>query len=66
MALLSRKGAHGVSARCEKVCVLLPQKSQGSTLKNRMLFIADDQEAFQLIMSVVVMALMNSNGYDGQ
>ena len=25
MVLLSTKGAHGVSARCEKVCMLLPQ-----------------------------------------
>ena len=32
--LLSEKGAHGVNARCEKVCMLLPQRSQGSTLKN--------------------------------
>ena len=27
MVLLSEKGAHGVSARCEKVCMLLPQRS---------------------------------------
>ena len=40
MALLSEKGAHGVSARCEKVCMLLPQRSQGGTLKNHMHFIA--------------------------
>ena len=26
MVLLSEKGAHGVSARCEKVCMLLPQR----------------------------------------
>ena len=41
MVLLSKNGAHGVSARCEKVCMLLPQRSQGSTLKNHMLFIAN-------------------------
>ena len=33
MVLLSEKGAHGVNARCKKVCMLLPQRSQGSTLK---------------------------------
>ena len=43
MVLLSEKGAHGVSVRCEKVCMLLPQtlKSQGRTLKNHMHFIAN-------------------------
>ena len=41
MVLLSEKGAHGVNARCEEVCMLLPQRSQGSTLKNHMLFIAN-------------------------
>ena len=41
MVLLSEKGAHGVSARCEKVCMLLPQRSQRSTLENHMLFIAN-------------------------
>ena len=40
MVLLSKKGAYGVSARREKVCMLLPQRSQGGTLKNHMLFIA--------------------------
>ena len=34
MVLLSEKGAHGVSARCGKVCMLLPQRSQGGTLEN--------------------------------
>ena len=37
MVLLSEKGAHGVSSRCEKVRMLLPQGSQGSTRKNHML-----------------------------
>ena len=41
MVLLSKKGAHGVSARCEKVCVLLPQRSPGGTLENHTLFIAN-------------------------
>ena len=41
MVLLSEKGAHGVSAWCEEVCMLLPQRSQGSTLKNHMLFITN-------------------------
>ena len=41
MILLSGKGAHGVSLRCEKVCMLLPERSQGSTLKNHMLFITN-------------------------
>ena len=40
MDLLSEKGAHGVSARHEKVCMLLPQGSQGDTLDNHMHFIA--------------------------
>ena len=39
MILLSKKGAHGVSSRCEKVGMLLPQRSYGSTLKNHMLLI---------------------------
>ena len=39
--LLSEKGAPGVSSRCEKVCLLLPQRSQGGTLKNHMLCIAN-------------------------
>ena len=42
MVLLSEKRAHGVSARPEKVCMLLPQRSQGGTLhSNHMLFIAN-------------------------
>ena len=41
MVLLSEKGAHDVSARCEKVRMLLPQRRQGSTLENRLLFIAN-------------------------
>ena len=43
MILLSEKGAHGVSSRCEKalVCMLLPQRGQGSTLKNHMLLITN-------------------------
>ena len=40
MVLLSEKGVHGVSVRCEKVGMLLPQTSQGGTLKNHMNFIA--------------------------
>ena len=41
MVLLSGKEAHGVliSVRCEKVCMLLPQKSPGGTLKKHMLLI---------------------------
>ena len=34
MLLLCEKVAHGDSARCEQVCMLLPQRSQGSTFKN--------------------------------
>ena len=41
MVLLSEKGAHGVSARCEKVCMLLPQRSSGSTFENHMRCIAN-------------------------
>ena len=41
MVLLSEKAAHGISARHEKVCMLLPQRSQGSTLKNHMFLIAN-------------------------
>ena len=33
--LLSEKGGHGVSVRREKVCMMLPQRSQGGTLKNQ-------------------------------
>ena len=40
MVLLSKKGARGVSVRCEKVCMLLPQRSQSGTL-NHMHFIAN-------------------------
>ena len=36
MVLLSEKAAHGVSVRCEKVYMLLPQRSQGRTLKTHM------------------------------
>ena len=31
IVLLSEKGAHGVSARRKKLCMLLPQRRQGST-----------------------------------
>ena len=41
MVLLSKKGAHDVSVRCEKVCMLLHQRGQGGTLKNHMHFIAN-------------------------
>ena len=41
MILLSEKGAHGVSSRCEKAGMLLPQRSYGSTLKNHMLLITN-------------------------
>ena len=41
MILLCEKGAHGDSARCEQIRMLLPQRSQGSTLKNHMLLIAN-------------------------
>ena len=41
MVLLSEKGAHGVSVRREKVCMLLPQRSQDGTLQNHMHFIAN-------------------------
>ena len=41
MILLSEKGAHGVSSRCEKASMLLPQRSCGSTLKNHMLLITN-------------------------
>ena len=41
MVLLSKKGAHDVSVRCEQVCLLLPHRGQGSTLKSHMHFIAN-------------------------
>ena len=41
LVLLSEKGAHGVSARRDKVCALLPQRSQGGTLKKHMHFVAN-------------------------
>ena len=41
MVLLSEKGAHGVSVRRAKVCMLSPQRSQGGTLENHMHFIAN-------------------------
>ena len=34
MVLLSEKGAHGVSVRREKVCMLSPQRSQDGTIEN--------------------------------
>ena len=41
MILLRKKKAHGFGVRCEQICMLLPQRSQGSTLKNHMLLIAN-------------------------
>ena len=41
MILLCEKGAHGDSARCEQIRLLLPQRSHGSTLENHMLLIAN-------------------------
>ena len=32
MILLREKGAHGASARCEQICMLLPQRSQARIL----------------------------------
>ena len=34
VVLLSRKGAHGASARCEKACMLLPQKEIGQYMRS--------------------------------
>ena len=45
VVLLREKRAHGVSARCEKVCMLLPQRSQGGTLKNHMHLVANSTTA---------------------
>ena len=39
--LLCEQGPHGDSARCEQIRMLLPQRSQGSTVKNHMLLIAN-------------------------
>ena len=36
MILLSEKGAHGVSSRCEKVGMLLPQRSYAITWPERL------------------------------
>ena len=41
MILLCEEGAHGDSARCEEIRMLLPQRSQGSTLKTHMLLVAN-------------------------
>ena len=41
MVLLSKIGAHGFSAKCEKVRMLLPQRNQGTTVGNHTLFIAN-------------------------
>ena len=41
MILLSKKGAHGLSDRYAEVCMLLPQWSQGSTLRSHVPIIAD-------------------------
>ena len=41
MVLLSKQGAHGVSVRCEKVCMLSSQRGQGGTFKNHMHFITN-------------------------
>ena len=45
MILLCRKGAHGVSARREQVCMSLPQQGKGCTIKSHVPFIADRQHA---------------------
>ena len=39
MILLCKKGAHGVSASREKVCMSLPQKGKGRTIKSHVPFI---------------------------
>ena len=39
MMLLCKKSAHG--ARCEQVYMMLPRRSQGSTLENHMHFLAN-------------------------
>ena len=41
MILLCEKAARGDSARCEQIRMLLPQRSQGSTLKNHMPLMAN-------------------------
>ena len=35
------KGPHSASLRCEKACMPLPQRSKGSALKDKVLFIAN-------------------------
>ena len=49
MVWLSEKGAHGLSAKCEKVRMLLPQRNQGSTLENHMLFMANSPTVGRLL-----------------
>ena len=61
MILLCEKGARGDSARCEQVCVLLPQTSQGSTLKNHMLLIADSTTVASQTDSVSPLHMASSN-----
>ena len=62
MVRLSEKGSHGVSCRCEQVCMLLPQGRQSSTctLENHMLFIANSttvaSQTNPVIISPVYMA----------
>ena len=61
MSLLCKKGAHGDSARCEQVCVLLPQRSQGSTLKNHMLLIAKYDREDQAYLSHLPHSVSNDS-----
>ena len=62
MTLLCEKGAHGDSARCEQVCLLLPQRSQGSTLKKHMLLMANSTTvASPVSLSSMLFASISQN-----
>ena len=41
LRMLSKKGVHGVSVSREKICMLLPQRSQGGALEKQMRVIAN-------------------------
>ena len=61
MVLLSRKGAHSVSVRREKVCMLLPQRSQGGTLENHMHFIANSTTVASQINPVSAVHMVSAS-----
>ena len=65
MILLREKGEHGVSSRCEKVGMMLPQRSYGSTLKNHMLLITNSNRQAMTAQPKLQKPLCNRKGCAG-